>query len=170
MAKKPTEISKIVAGFTDTKRVKDLVALMAENGLTEIELVEDKSRILLRRGTSTAAPAVGPGLHLAPSLAPAAPLYAPPAPASTTPLAQPDPDLLTIKSPMVGTYYAAPSPDAAPYVSVGSAVDDKTVVCIIEAMKVFNPIPAEVSGTIVKVLATNGQVVEYGQPLFLVKP
>jgi acetyl-CoA carboxylase biotin carboxyl carrier protein len=166
MAKKTNEI----AGFTDTKRVKDLIALMAENGLTEIELVDDKRRIVLRRGTSTAAPAAGPAMHFAPQAAAATPVGAPAAQPAPAPAAKPDANVLTIKSPMVGTYYAAPSPDAAPYVSIGSAVDDKTVVCIIEAMKVFNPIPAEVSGTIVKVLVSNGQVVEYGQPLFEVKP
>jgi acetyl-CoA carboxylase biotin carboxyl carrier protein len=161
MAKKTTEI----AGFTDTKRVKELIALMAENGLTEIELVDDKARIVLRRGTSTAAPAAaGPVAHFAAPAAPAAPAPAP------APAAAPVANVLTIKSPMVGTFYSAPSPDAAPYVTIGSAVDAKTVVCIIEAMKVFNPIPAEIAGTIVKVLVSNGQVVEYGQPLFEVKP
>ena len=164
MAKKPNETSARPAGFTDTKRVKELVALMEENGLTEIELAEDKSRIVLRRGTHLTAPAA----QAAPTLLPTAP-HAPTPPAPAAKPAE-DEKLATIKSPMVGTYYAAPSPDAAPYVSVGSAIDEKTVVCIIEAMKVFNPIPADVSGTIAKVLVTNGQVVEYGQPLFLVKP
>lgn len=74
-----------------------------------------------------------------------------------------------ITSPMVGTFYAAPNPDAKPYVSVGDRVDKNTIVCIIEAMKLFNEIEAEVKGTIVKVLVENGQLVEYGQPLFLVK-
>jgi acetyl-CoA carboxylase biotin carboxyl carrier protein len=166
MPKKTTEKAPRSAGFTDTARVKDLIALMANNGLTEIELVEADSRILLRRG-GVSAPAAGvpvaaPMQYAAPAAAPTAPTAAPAAPAEEK--------LLTIKSPMVGTYYAAPSPDAAPYVSIGSAVDAKTVVCIIEAMKVFNPIAAEVTGTIAKVLVTNGQVVEYGQPLFLVKP
>jgi acetyl-CoA carboxylase biotin carboxyl carrier protein len=166
MAKKTTENTPRTPGFTDTARVKGLIALMADNGLTEIELVEANSRILLRRG-GTSAPAGAPApVHYA---APA-PAAAPAAPAAAAPAAQPEEKLLTIKSPMVGTYYAAPSPDAAPYVSIGSAVDDKSVVCIIEAMKVFNPIPSEVAGTIAKILVTNGQVVEYGQPLFLVKP
>jgi acetyl-CoA carboxylase biotin carboxyl carrier protein len=167
MAKKTTENTPRTAGFTDTARVKDLIALMADNGLSEIELVEANSRILLRRGgTSAPAPVAGvpAPIHYA------APAAAPAAPAATVPAAQPEEKLLTIKSPMVGTYYAAPSPDAGPYVSIGSAVDAKTVVCIIEAMKVFNPIAAEISGTIAKILVTNGQVVEYGQPLFLVKP
>ncbi|HVT79841.1 MAG TPA: acetyl-CoA carboxylase biotin carboxyl carrier protein [Phycisphaerae bacterium] len=169
MAKKPSQ--KPVPGsqdpgFTDTKRVKDLIALMTENGLSEIELVEDKSRILLRRGVSGGAAAPMP-MHHAPVAAhmPAAQVSeaAPKAAAA-------DDKSVPIKSPMVGTFYSAPSPDASPYVSVGTSVDDKSVVCIIEAMKVFNPIHAEVRGTVVKVLVSNGQVVEYGQPLFLVKP
>ena len=71
---------------------------------------------------------------------------------------------------MVGTFYAAPSPDAKPFVSVGSQVDEETDVCVIEAMKVFNNIKAETRGTIIKILVTNGQTVEFGQPLFVVKP
>ena len=71
---------------------------------------------------------------------------------------------------MVGTFYAAPSPDAKPFIAVGSAVDEETDVCVIEAMKVFNNIKAEVRGTIARVLVTNGQTVEFGQALFLVKP
>jgi acetyl-CoA carboxylase biotin carboxyl carrier protein len=79
-------------------------------------------------------------------------------------------NLHKITSPMVGTFYAAPSPDAPPYVKVGDKVKPDTVVCIVEAMKLFNEIEAEVSGEIVEVLVKNGQLVEYGQPLFLVKP
>lgn len=154
--------------FTDTKRVKDLVALMAENGLTEIELVEDKSKIILRRGpVQVAAP-----IAAAPSPVAAA------APAVTTvttvtaPAAAPavDAGLVPIKSPMVGTFYSATNPESEPYVSVGSAVGEDTVVCIIEAMKVFNEIRAETTGSIAKILVQNGQTVEFGQPLFLVKP
>jgi acetyl-CoA carboxylase biotin carboxyl carrier protein len=78
--------------------------------------------------------------------------------------------LAEIKSPLVGTYYATPSPDSEHYVEVGSTVDPQTVVCIIEAMKVMNEIKAETSGTIIEVLVTNGQAVEYGQVLFKVKP
>ncbi|MBA2879018.1 acetyl-CoA carboxylase biotin carboxyl carrier protein [Anoxybacillus kamchatkensis] len=79
-------------------------------------------------------------------------------------------NLHTITSPMVGTFYAAPSPDAAPYVKIGDKVKKDTIVCIVEAMKLFNEIEAEVDGEIVEVLVKNGQLVEYGQPLFLVKP
>ena len=159
MAKKKPAKPSTGSSFTDTRRVEDLVTLMTNHGLTEIELAEGSSRILLRRGAPTvAAPAP---VHL--------PVAAPsPAAAPTKPAE--DANLKPIKSIMVGTFYTAPSPDAAPYVSVGTHVDEKTTVCIIEAMKVFNPIAAEISGTIVKMLVSNGQVVEFGQPLFLVKP
>jgi acetyl-CoA carboxylase biotin carboxyl carrier protein len=169
MAKKAANSSE--SSFTDTKRVKDLVALMAENGLTEIELVEDKSRIVLRRGTVSGGSApvshgFAPHMHApvhAPSHAPAAP--------AATPAKSSDEGLIPVKSPMVGTFYAAANPESDPFVSVGTEIQkDKTVVCIIEAMKVFNEIHAEVSGTVVKVLVSNGQVVEFGQPLFMLKP
>jgi len=153
--------------FTDTKRVKELILLMAENGLTEIELAEDKSRIVLRRGTVSApttapAPVAVPSVVTAPS--------APSAPVAATPAKAADDNLIAIKSPMPGTFYAAPGPDAPAYVSVGAPVDENTVVCIIEAMKVFNPIPAQVRGTVVRVLVSNGQAVEFDQPMFMVKP
>jgi acetyl-CoA carboxylase biotin carboxyl carrier protein len=94
------------------------------------------------------------------------------APPSTTPAAPVDEDagLIAIKSPMVGTFYSSSSPDAKPFVSVGSAVDEETDVCVIEAMKVFNNIKAECRGKIARILVTNGQTVEFSQTLFLVKP
>ncbi len=160
------------SSFTDTKRVKDLIALMAENGLTEIELVEDKSRIMLRRGTVSGGIGTVPSHFVAPmhasgqvSVASGTP-SAPSAPAKSS-----DDGLIAVKSPMVGTFYAAANPDSDPFVSVGTEIQkDKTVVCIIEAMKVFNEIHADVTGTVAKVLVSNGQVVEFGQPLFMVKP
>ena len=155
------------ASFTDTKRVRDLVALMAENNLTEIELVEDKSKITLKRGGAAVPPAPlhghAPAAHHVPAPAGLHALAAAPAPA-------PEDNLVAIKSPMVGTFYTAANPDSDPYVGIGSDVGDDSVVCIIEAMKVFNEIRAETSGTIAKILVQNGQVVEYNQPLFLVKP
>ena len=93
-----------------------------------------------------------------------------PAEAVETSQDQPKEDLIEINSPIVGTFYATPSPDSEPYVDIGSEVQAQTVVCIIEAMKVMNEIKAEVSGTIVEVLVTNGQAVEYGQALFRVRP
>ncbi|HEY4330063.1 MAG TPA: acetyl-CoA carboxylase biotin carboxyl carrier protein [Phycisphaerae bacterium] len=169
MAKKTAQSGSPQVGFTDTKRVKELVALMAENGLTEIELVEDKSKIVLRRGGGGGG---GGGVGMMPQMhhhvAPVAPM--PQAPTAATAAPKAEEELLTIRSIMVGTFYSAPSPDAGPFVSVGSHVDEKTTVCIIEAMKVFNPIAAEVRGEIVKVLVSNGQVVEFDQPLFMVRP
>ena len=157
--------------FTDTKRVKDLIALMAENGLTEIELVEDKSRIVLRRGTTSGGVQVpvSPLLHthIPPShgVPTHAPTHVPPGSEAKS-----DDGLVAVKSPMVGTFYAAANPESDPFASVGTEIQkDKTVVCIIEAMKVFNEIHADVTGTVAKVLVSNGQVVEFGQPLFMVK-
>jgi acetyl-CoA carboxylase biotin carboxyl carrier protein len=156
--------------FTDTKRVKDLIALMAENGLSEIELVEDKSRILLRRGTvSSAVSAQSPASHShhAATIPPGHAVAAPTPPGSG---AKVEEDLVPIKSPMVGTFYSAANPESDAFVSIGTEVEkDQTIVCIIEAMKVFNEIHSEVTGTVVKILVSNGQVVEFGQPLFLVK-
>lgn len=86
------------------------------------------------------------------------------------PQANHDANLVKIESPMVGTFYAAPSPDDPPYVQVGDKVEEDSIVCIVEAMKLFNEIEAEVKGEIVEILVENGQLVEYGQPLFLVKP
>jgi acetyl-CoA carboxylase biotin carboxyl carrier protein len=101
-----------------------------------------------------------------------APLAASPGGGSTAPPPPVDEEagLKHIKSPMVGTFYAAPSPDAKPFVNVGSKVDEETDVCVIEAMKVFNNIKAELRGTIAKILVSSGQAVEFGQTLFLVKP
>jgi acetyl-CoA carboxylase biotin carboxyl carrier protein len=168
MAKKSPPLPQTPANvhFTDTKRVKELILLMAENGLTEIELAEDKSRIVLRRGT--VATAVSPAPVAVPHVI-AAP-QASSAPSPSAPAKAVEEDLIPIKSPMPGTFYSAPGPDAPAYVSVGAPVDEKTVVCIVEAMKVFNPIPSQVRGTIARVLVSNGQAVEFDQPMFLVKP
>jgi len=155
----------------DVGLLEQLVALMAANDLNTVDLRDGTRRIVLKRGQAAAmmmpvaaAPAVAP----APAAMPAA------TPAAATPAgggaSGEEVNLKPIKSPMVGTFYAAPSPDAKPFVSVGSVVDEDTDVCIIEAMKVFNNIKAEIRGTIAKILVTNGQPVEFGQALFLVKP
>jgi acetyl-CoA carboxylase biotin carboxyl carrier protein len=146
--------------------LQDLVGLMATNDLNTMDLRDGDRRIVLKRGAVQMVAAAQP------ASAPAQ--YAPPVPAgSPAPAAAPadeNANLVAIKSPMVGTYYAAPSPDAKPFVSVGSTVDDESDVCVIEAMKVFNNIKAETRGTIAKVMVTNGQTVEFGTVLFLVKP
>lgn len=143
-------------------RIRQLVRLMRDNDLSEIDLSWEGSRLRLRRGTLPAV--IGAAPHAVP--APAAPsLPAPPAePAAKAA------DGVFISSPIVGTFYSAASPDSGPFVSAGSRVEPDTIVCIIEAMKVFNEIPAGVRGVIREVLVENGAPVEYNQPLFRVEP
>jgi acetyl-CoA carboxylase biotin carboxyl carrier protein len=149
----------------DVRKIRRLVELMKEHDLTEIDLHQGEVRIQLRR-SGTGAPSVIP-----PAAAPQAPLVGTgrPAPESETPPAEtPATNLTVIKSPMVGTFYSAADPDSPPFIKVGDHVGPETTVCIVEAMKVFNQIPAEVSGRILAVLAENGAPVEFGQPLFKV--
>jgi acetyl-CoA carboxylase biotin carboxyl carrier protein len=148
----PFNLEKLVA----------LVELMEKHGLTEVSLQRGDEKWRLRRGGAATAPVQAPVPATAAS---------PPALPSEPKSAGSELDgTITINSPTVGTYYSSPTPDDPPFVSVGSRVQAETVVCIVEAMKVFNQIPAEVSGTIVAVLAKNGESVEFGQPLFRVRP
>jgi acetyl-CoA carboxylase biotin carboxyl carrier protein len=147
----------------DVKRIRRLVELMNEHELAEIDLRQADQRIRLRKG--------GEPLVVDP---------APPRPGSATPTAaagspeaasaKADSELALIKSPMIGTFYASASPESPPFVKVGDHVGPTMTVCIIEAMKVFNEIPAETSGQVVAVLVENGEPVEFGQPLFKVDP
>lgn len=143
---------------------------MAENDLTAIELRDGEEQVSIKRRTNEA-----PVVFTAPVQQVAGPPLAQAtntAPATEAPAAADDPDagLVPIASPMVGTFYSAPKPDADPFVNVGTSVTPDSLVCIVEAMKVFNEIKAEVSGTIERVLVANEAPVEYGQPLFLVRP
>lgn len=155
----------------DPKTLKELVRLMVTNDLTELDLQDPQGeRVTLKRNAQSTGQA---HFHTVPAPAPvAAPAPAPVSAASANTPAAPTADdgLVPIKSPMVGTFYSAASPDAKAFASVGTKVTPDTVVCIIEAMKVFNEIKAETAGTIEKVLLTNGQALEFGQPLFLVRP
>jgi acetyl-CoA carboxylase biotin carboxyl carrier protein len=146
----------------DLGLLEQLVKLMAANDLNTVEVRDGDKRVVLKRG-----PAGQPTLMTAPTI-----VQAPAPAASSAPAAAADDTagLTPIKSPMVGTFYSSPSPDAKAFVVVGSTIDEETDVCIIEAMKVFNNIKAECRGTIAKILVTNGQTVEFGQVLFLVKP
>ncbi|NLE28548.1 MAG: acetyl-CoA carboxylase biotin carboxyl carrier protein [Phycisphaerae bacterium] len=152
----------------EIQHIRDLIGLMKENELTEVRIIEGETRLLLKRGSApvdapmTLAPAMPAPLQIATPQA-AAPAAAP----AAKPAEEPGE---TINSPMVGTFYAAPSPDSEPFVRVGDHVHADTVVCIVEAMKVMNEIKAETSGTIQKVLVQNAQAVEFGQPLFQIKP
>ena len=147
----------------DIKHIKNLVQLMVDNDLSRLELREGETHILLRRGHP---PMVGtaPVAMSAPATV-AAPAIDAPASAAGTPAADNE---RVIRSPMVGTFYAAPEPESPPFVDIGDQVTPDTIVCLVEAMKVYNDIKAEVSGRITKVLAKNAQAVEYDQPLFAV--
>jgi len=155
----------------DIKKLKQLVALMADNDLTEMDLEGEGEKITLKRGSSGQVQYVPqPAPQAAPPPAAPTPAAPPAGDAPAAPEADPAPAGPTIDSPMVGTFYASPSPDADAFVAVGSKVKPDTVVCIVEAMKVFNEIKAETAGEIVEILVENGAAVEYGQPLFRVKP
>lgn len=147
----------------DVRKVQYLARVMERYDLAALDLADGRVRIRLRRrGAEVAAPAAVAPAPPPPTPAPASPAAPPTAP-------QPE-KTVVIESPMVGTYYTSRAPDTPPLASVGSVVHPGTIVCIIEAMKVFTDIPAGVSGTVVEVLAKNGQAVEYGQPLFRVVP
>lgn len=146
------------------ERIRSLIDLMKEYDLSEVDLRQDEQQIRLVRGAKqivTAAPAV---VASAPA---AAPVAATPAAASSAPAAD-GPHIKIIKSPMVGTFYSRPNPKSDDFVKVGSSVSADSVVCIIEAMKVFNDIPAEMTGKIVEILAKNEEAVDFDRPLFKV--
>ncbi len=152
----------------DVTLLEQIVQLMSANDLNTVDVRDGEKRVILKRGAAQVTYASAPPLAASP--AQVAPAPSAPSPAKPQAAADDTAGLVAIKSPMVGTFYSAASPDAKPFVSVGSTVDDDTDVCIIEAMKVFNNIKAETRGTIAKVLCTNGQTVEFGQTLFFVKP
>jgi acetyl-CoA carboxylase biotin carboxyl carrier protein len=153
----------------DVQKIKELIEIMKENDLVEIDIQHGEDRVTLRRAQPQQAATITPFMTSLPGTA--GPIMMP---QGQIPTAEQQgakqADLLEIKSPIVGTFYEAPSPDSEPYVESGSHVDSQTVVCIIEAMKVMNEIKAEVSGTIVERAVKNGQAVEYGQVLFRVRP
>ena len=153
----------------DLERIRELLAMMVENDLSELEISDGDQRIVLKRGA---------GLVVSPQVI-AVPQTALPS-SGVAGAAEPVPgkegeestgeNFVEIKSPIVGTFYAAPSPNAEPFVEMGSRVEEDTVVGTIEAMKVMNEIKSEIKGTIKKVLVSNGAAVEYGQALFQVEP
>lgn len=163
----------------DLKDIKAIIDLMRKNAVSEFEMEKEGFKIRLKRAPTVGLPGSGeePGLGYGPvgaaATAPAAlPTVSTPAPATSGAVVPTlaEPQEIEIKSPMIGTFYRAPSPDAAPYVEVGMEVHPDTVVCIIEAMKVMNEIKAEVRGIVTQVLAENAKPVEFGQPLFKVRP
>lgn len=165
------------AASVNMEELRELITLMRDNGLAELELEREDFRVRLRRdyagsaaGQSSEAPLPAP--PPAPAPAPAPPPTSGPVHPGTqaTTAASEDQDLHIIPSPIVGTFYRSPSPTAEPFVKIGSNVEQDSVVCIIEAMKLMNEIQAEASGEVVKIYVENGQPVEYGQPLFGIKP
>jgi acetyl-CoA carboxylase biotin carboxyl carrier protein len=153
----------------DLKDIKAIIDLMKKNSITEFELERQDSKIRLKRGMSnTSVPSIqyedsqSPGsVQPLSAVAPTAPAGAAPPPATGE---------VDIKSPMIGTFYRSPSPEASSYVEIGAEVNPDTVVCIIEAMKVMNEIKAEAKGIITQVLVENTKPVEFGQPLFKIRP
>ncbi len=138
----------------DIERIQKLVDMMIAHDLVELSLRDGDVEVNLRRPHGNAVPEIAVG-----------------SPPATVAAADPEEGaaLVEIPSPMVGTFYASPDPDSPPFVKVGSRVQSDTIVCIVEAMKVFNEIKAEVSGVIDRILVKNEQAIEYGQPLFSVR-
>lgn len=148
----------------DIRKIKKLIELLDESNLTEIEIVEGEESVRLIRGAPAQPHAVAQAQPVA--LQPVAPAPAAvPAPVEEDKVPEGEPVL----SPMVGTFYAASGPESQPFVSLGQSVGVGDTLCIIEAMKMFNQIEADVSGTVVAILAENGQPVEYDQPLFIIR-
>lgn len=157
----------------ELKEIKELIKLVSESGVSEVEVERGDFKVSIKKveeKTTIIQQAAAPVAQVFAPAAPVAPVAsAPAAPAAPahTPAAS---NLITIKSPMIGTYYKTPSPDKPPFVNVGDEIKVGQVLCIVEAMKLFNEIESEVAGRIVKILVENSSPVEYDQPLFLVEP
>jgi acetyl-CoA carboxylase biotin carboxyl carrier protein len=156
----------------DLKDIKAIIDLMRKNSISEFELERQDFKIKLKRGANGGAGVVAPEdlpVYLPPQVAmPVMAAATPASPAATAPAGNPGD--LEIKSPMIGTFYRSPSPESASYVEVGTEVNPDTVVCIIEAMKVMNEIKAEAKGIVTQIMVDNAKPVEFGQPLFKIRP
>jgi acetyl-CoA carboxylase biotin carboxyl carrier protein len=153
----------------DLRKIKTLIDLLEQSGISELEVKEGEESVrIARHPTGHAAPM----MHYAPPPMPPPAPVAGPAPAPAAPAAKaPAPSKgHTVKSPMVGTFYRAPSPGAKSFVEVGQTVKQGQTLCIIEAMKMLNQIEADASGTISEILVENGQPVQFDQPLFMIEP
>ena len=183
MAARKEQSEPTAKASVNMDELRELIALLRDNGLAELELEREDFRVRLRREGTTVYGGGGGGAAFtlsemvrnpadgsapAPAASSATPPPAPPkAPAEAA--ASENQDLHIIPSPIVGTFYRSPSPSAEPFVKIGTNVEPQSVVCIIEAMKLMNEIQAEASGEVVKIYVENGQPVEYGQPLFGIK-
>jgi acetyl-CoA carboxylase biotin carboxyl carrier protein len=164
----------------DIEYITKLIELVSESKVDEIEIEEDGKKIRIAKTLPPPAnpqtaivhvpPAAVPHHVVQPAPAPVAPTAEAPAAIPPSPPAAPGVKLHEVRSPIVGTFYRAPAPDAAPFVQVGSVVEKGTVLCIVEAMKLMNEIESDVAGKVVQIMVENGQPVEYGQVLFLIEP
>lgn len=163
----------------DVERIRQIIELMEQHDLSEVDLQQGDEKIKLNRGNESQAPAYPApyfppmGMMAPPPMPQAAPAAAPAAAAPAAPAAAPAADTagtVTIDAPMVGTFYARPKPESEPFVKVGDRVQEDTVVCIVEALKTFSEIPAECSGTITEILVNDQDAIDYGKPLFRVRP
>jgi len=148
-------------GLFNVKRVRRLIELMKEHDLSEIDLKQADQRVRIKRGGEVISTMASPVVHAA-----SRPAVGEPAVQQSAE----DARMLVIKSPMVGTFYKASGPDTPPFVKVGDRIGPEKTVCIVEAMKVFNEIPAGISGQVVAILVENGAAIEFGQPLIKVDP
>lgn len=146
----------------DVDRIRQIIQLMEEHDLSEVDLQQGEEKIKLARGSAAPLMAAPPAM---PAVAPAA---AAPAAADAGGSAA-DPNVVTINAPMVGTFYTKPNPEAEAFVKVGDRIGPDTIVCIVEAMKVFNEIPAEISGEVVEILITEGSPVDFNKPMIRVR-
>src|SRR5579862_7655287 len=177
--KKQRQESELSVPGVDLGQLERLLSFMSEHGLEEFEYAHGDLRIRLKKAITPpnqppnwalpAAPTQAPAGMQPPAPAPV-PVASPAAAEPTQTVAEPPEDQHIIKSPIVGTYYAGPNPDSPPFVKAGDTVEVGQTVCIIEAMKLMNEIEADISGQVVRILVENGQPVEYGEPLFSLRP
>jgi acetyl-CoA carboxylase biotin carboxyl carrier protein len=156
----------------DIRKVKKLIELLEESGIAEIEISEGEESVRISRYSqppAQAAPTSGPVVTHSVATPAAAAASAPPAPAAAAAPAPAPPPGHQITAPMVGTFYAAPSPGAKPFVEIGSTVEAGDTLCVIEAMKMMNQIESDVNGRVVSILCDNGSPVEFGQLLFIIE-
>ena len=180
-SKKQRQESELSVPGVDLGQLERLLSFMSEHGLEEFEYAHGDLRIRLKKAITPSNQPPNWALPAAPMQAPAGaqpPAPAPPVPISSPagtpepaqPVAEPAEEQHIIKSPIVGTYYAGPNPESPPFVKVGDTVEAGQTVCIIEAMKLMNEIEADISGQVARILVENGQPVEYGEPLFALRP
>ncbi|WP_411359620.1 acetyl-CoA carboxylase biotin carboxyl carrier protein [Pseudidiomarina salilacus] len=152
----------------DIRKIKKLIELVEESGIAELEITEGEESVRIHRGGAHAAPMhyQAAPMQMAQAPAPAAPA---PAPAAAEPAAEPELSGHIVRSPMVGTFYAAPAPGASDFVSVGQQVKAGDTLCIVEAMKMMNQIEADKGGVVKQILVENGEPVEFDQPLFIIE-